>query len=270
MSSVRSASASQAPRGQVALQLRLRASGLHLALSALILLAAAVVALGLWFPTPFRELAGGPRLFLLIISVDLVCGPLLTLILFNPAKSRRALALDMSLVALVQILALGYGLHALALARPVALVFEVDRFVLVQAAQIEATDLAQAPEGLRRLSWQGPRILGTREPADAQERLRSLDLSLQGQEPSARPGWWQGYEQSLPQVQQRMKPLKTLHARRPPAEQQAIMAAVKPMGQVLETLFYLPMTSEQNKDGWIVLLDAGAGIAGYAPVSGFD
>src|SRR5689334_16943960 len=65
-----------------------RAALVHLGLSALVGLATAAIVFGLWFPFPYRNLAGGQHLFLVLVGVDVVCGPLLTAILFNPLKSR--------------------------------------------------------------------------------------------------------------------------------------------------------------------------------------
>ena len=67
---------------------RLRAAGLHLLLSLVVATLAAVLVFGLWYPGVYRLLAGGGELFLLVVVVDVVCGPLLTLVLFNPTKPR--------------------------------------------------------------------------------------------------------------------------------------------------------------------------------------
>ena len=99
--------------------------------------------------------------------------------------------------------------------------------------------------------------------------LLDIDLSLQGIGPGARPSWWQPYEQSIPAVQRRMKKLADLRSARPAAGPALIDQAVRQTGQPLEALFYLPLTSRKKLDDWIVLLDAQANIAGYAPVSGF-
>ena len=254
------------------IQQRLRAAGkvfaIHLCLSALIALITAAVVLGFWFPFPHRHLADGQRLFWVMVGVDVVCGPLLTLVLFNPAKSRRELRLDLSLVALIQLAALAYGLYSISLARPVIQAFETDRFAVVSAAEIDPGQLPQAPPAWRTLPWNGPRLIGTR-PARNDEMLLDIDLSLQGIGPGARPSWWQPYEQSIPAVQRRMKKLADLRAARPAAGQALIDQAVRQTGQPLEALFYLPLTSRKKLDDWIVLLDAQANIAGYAPVSGF-
>ena len=254
------------------IQQRLRAAGkvfaIHLCLSALIALITAAVVLGFWFPFPHRHLADGQRLFWVMVGVDVVCGPLLTLVLFNPAKSRRELRLDLSLVALIQLAALAYGLYSISLARPVIQAFETDRFTVVSAAEIDPGQLPQAPPAWRTLPWNGPRLIGTR-PARNDEILLDIDLSLQGIGPGARPSWWQPYEQSIPAVQRRMKKLADLRAARPAAGQALIDQAVRQTGQPLEALFYLPLTSRKKLDDWIVLLNAEAVIVGYAPVSGF-
>ncbi len=77
---------------------------------------AALLVFGLWYPYPFREISGGRELFLLIVGVDVVMGPLITLAVFNPSKSRREKILDFSLIGLLQTGALVYGLWAVALA----------------------------------------------------------------------------------------------------------------------------------------------------------
>ncbi len=247
----------------------LRAFAAHLGVSFVIAALAAWLVLRVWFPYPYRMLAGGMHLFWIMVGVDVVCGPLLTAVLFNPRKPRRELLLDLSLVALVQLGALGYGLYSIALARPVVQAFETDRFAVVAAAEIEKTQLPQALVGMQQLSWAGPKLVGTRAPKNSEERLKSIELSLQGLEPSARPDWWQPYEQSVPEVQKRMKPLADLRKIRPADAQAAIDQATQEIGQPLDKLFYLPLTSKKNLDGWIALLDANAHIVGYAPVDGF-
>ncbi|MDG4553628.1 MAG: hypothetical protein P9E24_05205 [Candidatus Competibacter sp.] len=246
-----------------------KAGAVHLGISASLAALAATLVLGVWYPFPFYSLAGGDRLLGLTAGVIVVCGPLLSAILYNPYKSRRALLLDLSLVALLQLGALSYGLHSMALARPVVLAFETDRFVAVSAAQIDPAQLPQAPPDLRHLSWRGPRLIGTRTPKDNREMLASIDQSLQGVEPSARPGWWQAYEKSETEVQARMKKLSDLRAQCPVEARAVIDAAAHSINLALDRLYYLPLTSQKILDGWIVLLNDQAKIVGYTSVDGF-
>src|SRR3954447_23361508 len=115
---------------------RLRASGLHLGISLCIAVTAALLVFAAWYPYPYREISGGRELFLLVTTVDVILGPLITFAIFNRSKPRRELVLDLSVVACIQLAALGYGLWTVAVARPVHLVFEVDRLRVVHAIDI--------------------------------------------------------------------------------------------------------------------------------------
>ena len=126
-----------------------KATCIHLVISIVVAIFAATIVLGLWFPPPYRSLAGGQHLFWILVGVDVVCGPLLTAVIFNPHKSRRELLFDLTLVATIQTAALAYGLHSISEARPVVLAFEVDRFVAVSSAQINRDSLHTS----QALSW---------------------------------------------------------------------------------------------------------------------
>ena len=84
----------------------------HLLFSVLVAAMVAALVFGIWYPTPYGELAGGQGLFRLIVVVDVICGPLLTLVIYNPKKPRVELFRDIGLVVLIQLGALGYGLNS--------------------------------------------------------------------------------------------------------------------------------------------------------------
>lgn len=240
-----------------------KAALLHLGISVLMGALVAVVVFGLWFPYPYRELAGGLQLFWILIGVDVICGPLLTAFIFNPRKSQRELTLDLLLIGLLQLAALAYGLYSISLARPIALVFENDRMVAVSAANI-------LPGKEQKLSWTGPVLLSTRAPKNGQEMLESVGLSLQGIEPSVRPDWWQDYALSVPMVQTKMKPLQNFRSSLPSNWQHTLDNAVQKTKLPVDQLYYLPLVAGKNLDGWIALFDGSAQVVGFAPLGGFD
>ena len=247
----------------------LHAFSIHLILSLAVAALMAFLVLGIWFPHPLRYLAGGMDLFWILIGVDVVCGPFLTGLLYNPAKPRRELIMDLALVVVIQLAALIYGIYSIGQARPGVLVFESDRFVAVTAAQVDTANLPQALPPWQSLSWSGPVLLGARRARDGQETLKSIELSLRGLEPSARPDWWQSYDESRSAVRQRMKALSVLRTVQVPEAQSAIDAAVKKTGLPINQIHYLPLVSKKSLDQWVALLDAQANIIGYAPVDGF-
>jgi hypothetical protein len=240
----------------------------HLAVSAAIVALAALLVFGAWYPSPWRQLLGVAGVFGLVVGVDLVCGPLLTLVLASPKKSRKERWVDLSLVGAIQLVALAYGLWAVFAARPVALVFEVDRLTIVSANEVQIDQLSAAPEGLRALPWTGIQFAATREPNSSEENMQSLDMSLQGVTPAMRPDWWVPYEAAKPEVVTRAKPLAELLKARP--QQAALLeSAAAKTGLPKDQLLYLPLTSSKSLD-WVALLSPTGDMVGHAPVDGFD
>jgi hypothetical protein len=245
-----------------------KAALVHLLCSLGIALLAGMLVFLVWYPYPFRELSGGRELFLLIMGVDVVCGPLLTMVLYNPRKPKAELVRDLGMVAIIQLAALGYGLFTVAMARPVYVVHEVDRLRVVSRADIPEGQLKPELGGFHQLSWFGPKFIGVREPKDGDERLKSLDLALQGQEPSVRPDWWQSYELSSAKVLARAKSLAELRKKRPESLSKIDRAVVE-SGKSEADMVWLPMTSFKNTD-WVVLMDAKtAAPLAYAHIDGF-
>ena len=113
---------------------RVRAFALHLAGSAVVIATLLVVVCVFWYPSPYFDYEGAIAPVRVLIGVDLVLGPLLTLLVFKPGK--RLLWLDMTMIFLLQAAAFGYGTHALWSQRPLVVAFAVDSFVLVPAAEL--------------------------------------------------------------------------------------------------------------------------------------
>src|SRR5687767_10653625 len=134
---------------------RWRAAGLHLLISVCIAAAVLTAMLTFWYPPPLFEAMGGIGLALILVGVDVVLGPALTLVVFRAGK--RGLKFDLAAIAACQIAALLYGCHVIELARPAFIVFVKDQFQIATVAQLEPEQLAQAREPqFRSPSWSGP------------------------------------------------------------------------------------------------------------------
>lgn len=254
-----------------------RVVAIHLLLSTGVLVLVASLVFAIWFPPPLGQLAGGMRLFWTIVGVDLVCGPLLTLLLYRTTKTRLALAVDFSLIALLQLAALGYGLHTLAHARPLAQVFEVDRFRLVSYADIAEPDLPNLPSWAQPWGTGAVKTLGLREAASASERLQSFGASLSGVDAGQWPSRWQDYALNRNQVMERSKPLAALRTAHPTYAEVIDKAVAEAMNNIqpgetreVDQLRWLPLVSRSSLD-WVVLLDPiSLRIRAYAPLDGFQ
>ena len=207
---------------------------------------------GWWYPYPYRELSGGRELFALVVAVDVVLGPLITLVIFNPAKTRRHLVMDFTVIGLLQVAALAYGLWTVFVARPVHLVFEYHRMAVVHAIDIEPSTLTQAPPGLQQLPVGGPTLLSLR-PLQGRETVESVMLAANGISQAAQPALWQPYEAAREQILQESRPAAQLQERFP-AQADAIARAVAQTGRPLNQLRTLPLLS--RKTAWTTLIDA--------------
>ena len=108
---------------------------LHFAISFLIFLVLLYFILVEWYPQPLFSTDGGWRVIRIIIGVDLILGPVLTLILFKPGKP--GLKFDMSMIVLLQTLALSWGIWTSYHERPVALIYTLDHFTPVPFYQLK-------------------------------------------------------------------------------------------------------------------------------------
>lgn len=174
---------------------RWHASGVHLLISAAIAAAVLTLMLGVWYPPPLFEAAGGNDLALILIGVDVVVGPVLTLIVFKPGK--WGLRFDLAAIAVFQLAALLYGAHIIYLARPAFVVFVKDRFEVVSAVELSPERLAEARfEQFRKPPLGGPMLVGGAWPTDQAGQRRLLNATLAGEDLQHFPKYYVPYEDS--------------------------------------------------------------------------
>ena len=246
---------------------RLRASGIHLGISLLIAALAATLVFAIWYPYPYREISGGRDLFLILVGVDVAMGPLITLAIFNRAKPRAELRRDLAIVGLLQLAALAYGLWAVAIARPVHLVFEIDRFRIVHGVDVPETLLGRWPADVEAMPWTGPTLLAVRPFRDSNEKMEATLAALKGVQIGARPDFWIRYDQARPLVLQVARPLGELRTRFPQRSGE-IDAEARSAGRSVDALAYVPMIG--RKFFWTALIDRStAEVVGFIPLDPF-
>ena len=246
---------------------KLRAFSVHFTLSVAIALLAATLVFLLWFPYPYREISGGGELFILVVTADVALGPLMTFTVFNPSKSRREKLLDFSVIGFLQLGALCYGLWTVALARPVHLVFEYDRFRVVHAAEVPVDLLGKAPEGLQSLPWTGPTLLSLR-PIKVSEQFDMTMAAFSGVPVSARPELWRPYAEGKEAVLAKARPAAELLTRFA-AQAETVQAAIKETGIDQDDVVYLPLAARQDRFWTVLLNKQTAQPVGYLPLDSF-
>lgn len=246
---------------------RLQASAIHLGASLLVAALAALLVFGLWYPYPYREISGGRELFMLMVTVDVILGPLITLAVFNRAKPWTELRRDLALVVVLQLTALGYGLWTVCVARPVHMVFEYDRFRVVHAVDVPQELLAQTPAGVDALPLDGPTLLALRPFKSDQEKMDATLAALQGVSLASRPDLWQPYASATAEVLQAARPAGALKARFT-SQAGDIDRVLAQAGRSADTVVYLPLVG--RKSFWTVFLDpTTAAVVATLPLDSF-
>ena len=231
---------------------RLKASGAHFLISLAVAALAGALVFGIWYPYPYREMSSGRELFLLVVTVDVILGPCITLAVFNLAKGWPVMRRDLAVIALLQLAALGYGLWTVWVARPVHLVFEYKLFRVVHAIDIPVELLDKTPTGITALPMTGPTLLSLRPFKDSGESMDATLAAVGGGSLSARPDLWQPYEAASAEIRREAKPVSDLKAHFA-AHAAAIDAVIAAKGRKPESLVYLPLIG--RKTLWTVFLD---------------
>jgi len=148
---------------------RVRAAAIHLGICVFVAIMLLALFWFVWYPAPLFRAVGGLDIFLILLGIDVVLGPLLTFVVFKTAK--KTLKFDLAVIALVQAAALTYGVYTLLAARPVYIASLGDGFKLVQANEVEPKELEIAKTSLPH--W-GPKWVGTQRSSDPNENERVL------------------------------------------------------------------------------------------------
>jgi len=157
---------------------RWQASGIHLLISAAIAAVALVLMLRVWYPPPLFTAEGGRDILFILIAVDVVIGPLITLVIFKSGKP--GLRLDLTVIALLQAGALLYGSHVMFVARPVYIAFVDNQFETVRANDLDPANVAQAPAAFRSVPLTGPVYIAVELPKDMKALKELISQAQKG------------------------------------------------------------------------------------------
>lgn len=193
-----------------ALKHRVRAFSVHLFGSLLIAATCAGLVFLVWYPGPLAEASDVGPIVLMLLAVDVTVGPVITFIVFNPRK--KELRRDLAVVVALQLAALGYGLHAVFVARPAYVVFAVDRFEVVYANELTADKLVKVLDARFKSApiW-GPRVIAARRPETAEERSEIMFGALVGGDDVPQlPQYYVPLADQRGQIIDRLQPLEHL------------------------------------------------------------
>jgi hypothetical protein len=155
---------------------RWRAAGLHLLLSAPVVVALCTLFLVFWYPGPLFMAAGAARLLATLLLLFLATGPLLTLLLYR--KGKRGMRFDLWMIGVLQLASLLGGLYVAFQARPAYIALLPMRATLVRANELYPAAVPGRPAATAPL-W-GPRYMAVASPASDAEDQRLLAEIMEG------------------------------------------------------------------------------------------
>ncbi len=228
---------------------KLRASLIHLALSGVVVGSIFLIIFFAWYPYPYFGIRGAGDIVLILISVDLVLGPLLTFIVYKPKK--KTLVFDLSVIVIVQLLALVYGVNAIYQERPFFMVYAVDRFTLLAEKDVDFSQITN--ETLKKKPGVGPVMILAKMPEDLDEQQQLLTEVVFENKPDLdrRPKYWIPYEENLNIVFARAKSLQQLKIQR---EGAVVMIGhvVRSYGGTIDDLVFAPIIGKNGDFAMVI------------------
>lgn len=160
---------------------RIKAFSIHVLISASVISLFLCFALLIWYPFPFDYFYSPFDVLKIVLVVDLIVGPLFTLIVYDIKKSKRELRRDLSVVVLIQVIAFVWGVHVTYVSRPIFLVFSNQDFYVFAKDDVDLTLLKD--ETLLPAFWKGVQQVYVKPPKDSDELTELYREYYDGEKP---------------------------------------------------------------------------------------
>jgi hypothetical protein len=228
---------------------RYQASLIHLLISALFVGGLVATVYWSWYPEPTFGIVGVLPIILMLVGVDLILGPMLTLIVYKHGKP--GLKFDLSVIALVQIVALIYGAHTLYQEKPHYLVFVIDRLEFVSQDHIDP--MIMRFEESQTEKFAGLVQVFARRPEDPEEFQRFFDSIFVDGRPDLerRPEYWEPWSDGADIMREQIRPIDEIEAESP-NEQENLLRAIEENTEDHPNLGVLPVGGILEDVGMLV------------------
>jgi len=189
---------------------RFRVFTYHLGISIFIALVSLYIVFIVWHPAPLAKAVGVTYIFVMMLGIDVILGPLLTLMIAR--KGKKSLKFDLAVIVILQVSAFIYGIYNIAISRPVYIAFDTLRFEVVQANEIPKSSLEQAPIPYKTLSLGSPKYVAIRAVQNDEEKSERLFLELEtGVAPSKQPNLYENLDNQWHIINSKANNLKELY-----------------------------------------------------------
>ncbi|RYL29486.1 TfpX/TfpZ family type IV pilin accessory protein [Acinetobacter piscicola] len=220
---------------------KLCASAIHLLFSAILVLLSSIVVFGLLYPIPLAQATGVAALFILMLAVDMVLGPALTFIVYK--KHKKTLKMDLTVIILIQLSALFYGMYSMYQGRPVWIAYTADRFELVRANDVVGEN-TEYPLPILKPHY----IYIEMQAKTSKEQFNRMWTELQSNiSPAQQPQYYRPFTQAKFAIQTKAQTLDTL------TDYNAKSQVEKVLARYPEATAWLPLKA--NAQDMVVLVN---------------
>ncbi|VAW56104.1 hypothetical protein MNBD_GAMMA07-2790 [hydrothermal vent metagenome] len=160
---------------------RIKAFSIHLLLSVSAISVFLYFVYFIWYPFPFDYFYTPFDVLKIVLGVDLVLGPLLTLVLYDIKKQKSELRKDIAIVVLIQLMAFMWGVHVTYSTRPVFLIFSNAKFYMFAKDELDLTLLKR--QEMQPKFWKTAAYVYLDPPKDKKELERLYDEFERGEKP---------------------------------------------------------------------------------------
>lgn len=180
----------------------------HVLISFLIAFLIIGIVFFIWYPSPLATATGVINIFLILIAIDAIIGPLLGLMIYKERK--KTLKFDLAVIILLQISALCYGVYSIAQGRPVWIAYYVNGFELIRNNEVIQENINKASPKFKHSSWLKPQYVGVEFANDPETRSNDLFSEVFGISLAQKPERYVDFSIVKPQMQQHARTLDEL------------------------------------------------------------
>jgi hypothetical protein len=237
---------------------KIRASLIHFGLSMCVAIAVlSLVYLG-WYRGVLSTTEGVGMILVIMLGIDVVLGPLMTLIVYKTGKP--SLKFDLFVIGLLQLGFLAYGLHTVQLGRPAFIVFSKDRFETVSVAdwsEEAREDLARTPNPFADKAFDGPKLVTVLPPINGAEREKLMFEAVKGGPDLPQlPKYYQSFDKNKAAVMAKAVPIEALIAFNK-GQAAEVEGVVKGLRKYANRVGFLPLKGRERDAVVFVNLDTG-------------
>jgi len=219
---------------------RFQAFAIHLLISSAVLGSFLTFVFLTWYPHPFFVVEGLVQIVWVLVGVDLVLGPALTLVVFKSGKP--GLKRDLSIIAAIQIIGFIYGAHTFYIERPYfAIFYDSDYFDVIPASAMK--DLGKLDPDLNHSTIGGPVIVYVEAPTEIDDlKIILEDMKQGGPAIHLRPEYYRPLKRHINRKFRLSRNLDELQ--KIPAHETAISQFKTKYGERVKEFAYFPITGK--------------------------